>query len=403
MKPYRSLYAYPWDVLDTGVSHFVNDALAMGINSVTLATSYHAGKFLRPHARRGPKVIFPEDGVAYFDPALTRYGEIKPLQHSDPDIRGVLGSLLDDGRLQVHGWTVLLHNTRLGQLFPQYTARNVFGDGYPYSLCPMQDAVFNYALALCTDLTRQYPLKSIVLETPGWLPYAHGYHHEFSQVRGNAWLDAMLGLCFCRACTAQATQKGIAVESLQRRIAARIDAYLNGASDWDSIQANANLKKDVERDPDLAAFVSMRQTRVTQLVAAIRSAIPQTCQLAVIPTVQRPSALAWLEGSDLRALAAHADWLEMPFYEPTAETVIADATKTLQQVGNAGKIRAILRPGPPDLADGAELPAVLAGLDALGIREFAFYNYGLLRRDRLDALAATLSTFDARSLCNASS
>jgi hypothetical protein len=395
MKPYRSLYAYPWDVLDAGVSHFVDDVLAMGIHDVTLAMSYHAGKFLRPHARRGPKVIFPEDGVVYFEPALTRYGEIKPQPHSDPEIRGVLDDLLEDGRLRVHGWTVLLHNTRLGQLHPQFTAHNVFGDSYPYSLCPMHDEVFHYALTLSADLTRQYPLKSIVLETPGWLPYAHGYHHEFSQVRSNVWLDAMLGLCFCPACCAQAAQKGIAIESLQRRIAARIDACLTGPSDLSPDQAHVNLQKDMERDSDLAAFIAMRQTRVTQLVAAIRRALPQTCQLAVIPTVQRPSTLAWLEGSDLSALAANTDWLEMPFYEPTASRTIADASATLQQVKNASKLRAILRPGPPDLGDGAELNEAMDGLQKLGIRDFAFYNYGLLRRERLDALAGTLKTFDA--------
>jgi hypothetical protein len=398
MKPYRSLYAYPWDILDAGVSHFVDDALAMGMHDVTLATSYHAGKFLRPHARRGPKVIFPEDGVVYFEPALSRYGEIKPQQHSDPEIRGVLEGLLEDGRLRVHGWTVLLHNTRLGHLHPQFTARNVFGDGYPYSLCPMHDAVFHYALTLSADLARQYPLKSIVLETPGWLPYAHGYHHEFSQVRSNVWLDAMLGLCFCSACCTRATQKGIAAESLQRRIAARIDACLTGPVDLSADQARSNLQKDIERDTDLAAYIALRQARVTQLVTTIRGALPQTCQLAVIPTVQRPSALAWLEGSDLSALAANADWLEMPFYEPTATRTITDASATLQQVKNAGKLRAILRPGPPDLQDGAELKQALNGLDALGIREFAFYNYGLLRRERLDALAATLKTFDAEHL-----
>ena len=35
------------------------------------------------------------------------------------------------------------------------------------------------------------------------------------------------------------------------------------------------------------------------------------------------------------------------------------------------------------------------GLQKLGIRDFAFYNYGLLRRERLDALAGTLKTFDS--------
>ena len=66
-KPYRSLYTYAWDVLDIGVNAFVEQALSLGISDVSLATSYHAGKFIRPHAKHAPKVIFPEDGVVYFE------------------------------------------------------------------------------------------------------------------------------------------------------------------------------------------------------------------------------------------------------------------------------------------------------------------------------------------------
>jgi len=48
---YRSLYTYAWDIADVGVTQFVDEALAMGITDVTLATAYHAGNFIRPHAK----------------------------------------------------------------------------------------------------------------------------------------------------------------------------------------------------------------------------------------------------------------------------------------------------------------------------------------------------------------
>jgi hypothetical protein len=143
----------------------------------------------------------------YFEPQPALYGELKPLAHSDPAMRRVLPELVADAQLAVHAWTVLLHNSRLGALHPQYTAHNVFGDGYVYSLCPMHDAVFAYAVNLCRDIAAQ-GVHSLVLETPGWLPYAHGYHHEFAQVRSNVWLDTMLGLCFCDACMAAGRQHG---------------------------------------------------------------------------------------------------------------------------------------------------------------------------------------------------
>ena len=387
---YRSLYTYAWDIADIGVTQFIDDMLNMGITDVTVATAYHAGKFIRPHAKNPPRVIFPEDGVTYFDPDLQRYSEIQPEAHSDQNMRAVLPALLKDGRLKVHGWTVLLHNTRLGTEFPQYTVKNAFGDPYVYSLCPMQAAVFDYAVNLCADLSHQHALHSIVLETPGWQPYGHGYHHEFAQVASNPWLDNMLGMCFCDACKSAAKDKGIAIDALQTRVQNNISNYLALPADAQADQVASWTQSELLTDPDLLAYISMRQDRVTQLVSAIRKAIPSQCELAVIPTVQRPTAACWTEGSDLKALSEVADYIEIPFYEPSANRAIADAWESLRQIGNPQKIRAILRPGLPDLNQGADLAPAMKGIQALGITEFAFYNYGLLPQYQLDHLANTL-------------
>lgn len=387
---YQSLYTYAWDIADQGVGSFVDEALGMGIRDVTIATAYHAGKFIRPHAKQGPRVIFPEDGVTYFTPDLERYGEIKPLAHSDANMTTVVQDLLSDGRLGVHAWTVLLHNSRLGAAYPHYTAKNAFGDGYVYSLCPMHAEVFGYAVHLCADLGSQFAFKSIVLETPGWLPYGHGYHHEFAQVASNAWLDNLLGTCFCEACQTAAREKGIAIDALQERVRTAIDHYLRLPANAQSDQAQAWMQAELLSDADWLAYIEMRQQRVSDLVAAIRAAIPTDMKLAVIPTVQRPTAACWTEGSDLRALSDIADYLEIPFYEPNAQRAIADAWESLRQVAHPEKIRAILRPGLPDLNHGQEIAAAIDGIRALGIRDFAFYNYGLLPQDRLDHLAQVL-------------
>ena len=385
---YRSIYAYPWDVAARGVGAFVDEALERGLNGVTLAAAYHAGKFLRPQAAR---VVFPEDGVTYFEPSRA-YGALKPVPHSDPALRRVFAELARDGRLAVHAWTVLLHNTRLGSLHPACTVRNAFGDGYVYSLCPSHAEVFGYALTLALDAGAQ-GVQSLVLETPGWLPYAHGYHHEFAQLRSNVWLDTMLGLCFCDACKARARIVGIDGAALQARIAGRLRDYLQAPVDAQGTQADAWLAADLLEDTELSAYVRMRQSRVTELVAAIRAALPREVALSVIPTTQRPTAQSWIEGSDLAALASVADFIEVPFYEPDAARVLADAFDTLRRVGcsdAASRVRAILRPGPPDLGDGAQLPQAVAGLAAQGIRDFAFYNYGLLRSANLDAMGHVL-------------
>ena len=74
---YKAIYAYPWDIAEIGASSAVDRFLALGLDTVTITGSYHAGKFLRPHGKGG-KVYFPEDGTIYFKPDLSRYGAIKP-------------------------------------------------------------------------------------------------------------------------------------------------------------------------------------------------------------------------------------------------------------------------------------------------------------------------------------
>ena len=50
---YEAIYAYPWDVAEIGVSAAIDRFLALGLDTVTITGSYHAGKFLRPHGKSG--------------------------------------------------------------------------------------------------------------------------------------------------------------------------------------------------------------------------------------------------------------------------------------------------------------------------------------------------------------
>lgn len=201
----------------------------------------------------------------------------------------------------------------------------------------------------------------------------------------------MLGLCFCDACMAAGRQAGLDMSGLRSSICAAVERYLQAPVDATPVQAQAWLQADLLALPDLAPWLRLRQQRVTDLVRAIRAAVPAQVQLAVIATVQRRAASNWLEGMDLAALSKVADWIDVPFYETDAEAVASDAWDCIRRTGSSAKLRAILRPGPPDLGDGAQTASAITRLAQLGIQQLSFYNYGLLRPARLQALGVVLN------------
>jgi hypothetical protein len=122
--------------------------------------------------------------------------------------------------------------------------------------------------------------------------------------------------------------------------------------------------------------------------------VPEQTELAVIPTVQRPTAASWFEGSDLKRLAEVADVLEIPAYEPSAEAVAVDAGDVRRRAGADAKLNFILRPTYPDLADGAETVAAAKLFKDAGAAGIAFYNYGHMALGALDHVREALKVFD---------
>ena len=387
---YRAMYTYAWDLAESGVPAAAAELSARGINTITLAGSYHAGKFIRPRGRSG-KVHFPEDGAAYFRHDPKAYGEIQPQPSSLVTKQDVLRKLCESGGMATNAWLVLLHNTRLGVAHPQATVANAFGDRYIYSLCPSSPAAREYAVALCKDVTDHYPVSGISLETPGFLPYEHGFHHEFALMRQNVWFNNLMGLCFCDHCVDRAEAAGIDAKRLKAAVRDDVAAYLASDLDLPDDMAAAFWTNDTLLDADLSDFLRWRCTVVTSLVQAIRGAVRPDANVAVIPSVARPTGGAWYEGSDLRALAQAAGILEACFYEPEPARIRNDVWDVQRRLNGVGQLRGVLRPGFPDLATRQDVIDGVAALVAAGIHDIAFYNYGHLRQASLDWMGDALA------------
>ena len=53
---YKAIYSYAWDLAETGTGAAIDEFLELGLDTVTIAGSYHAGKFLRPHGKAGKEI-----------------------------------------------------------------------------------------------------------------------------------------------------------------------------------------------------------------------------------------------------------------------------------------------------------------------------------------------------------
>ena len=390
---YKAIYAYAWDIAEAGVPEAAVQFRALGLDTVTIAGSYHAGKFLRPHGKTG-KVYFPEDGTVYFKADHSRYGRIKPVANSLLAQRDIMRELTEVEALATNVWLVLLHNTLLGTAHPDSTVTNAFGDHYRYSLCPSAPEARAYAVGLARDVTQSYAVSGLSLETPGFMPYAHGFHHEFALNQPNLWLESQLGLCFCDHCVTGATAAGIPAASLKARVAKDISDYLASEVDFPSDMAEAFWLADTRTDGDLRAFLDWRCTVVTSLVAEIRATVRKDVTVAVIPSVARPTGGAWYEGSDLAALADAAGIIEACFYEPGAARVKADVYDVKRRLRGKGTLRGILRPAFPDFKSRSEFLAAAAALIEGGVSELAFYNWGHLRSANVQWIAQAMQLLE---------
>lgn len=386
---YRAIYTYAWDLAEAGVAAAADEFRSLGLDTVTMAGSYHAGKFLRPHGKAG-KVYFPEDGTVYFNADPSRYGAIKPVANGLLAKGDVLRDLTGSD-MQVNVWLVLLHNTRLGMAHPGSVVRNAFGDPYYYNLCPSAPGARAYAIGLARDVTESYPVAGISMEAPGFTPYAHGYHHEFALMKSNPWLENLLGLCFCDHCVAAAEETGIEAKRLKAQVATDVTDYLESDIDYPPDMAEAFWRADIVADGDLRRYLDFRNGVVTSLATEIRAAVRKDANVAVIPSVARPTGGAWYEGSDLAALGSAAGIIEACFYEPSAMRVKADLFDIRRRLrGTEAKLRGILRPSHPDLATKGEFLAAVEALRAGGVEELAFYNWGHLRRASLKWIGEAL-------------
>lgn len=390
-----SMWTYPWDIQDIGYETVERELMQRaGLDTISLATSYHAGRFLQP---RSPlrKAYFPEDGTIYFRPDATLW-EGLAIQPKLADVIEEGGDVLrelvrrrDRGGMKVSCWTVCLHNTRLGMLHPHAVTRNAFGDPNYYNLCPSHPDARAYVRLMVQDVSRSYRPDRIELESPSFMGFAHEYHHEKDGVGLTPEDDFLLSLCFCPSCLARSTKAGAdgeaarklvrqwIAESCERAVPARRfpdfpESGLDTFAPW----------------PELHAYLLWRFEPVTSLVEEIRAAADPATQVVIIDLKD-----GWLGGCDLAALGKVCDGAILCAYDMPPEGVTDLLKAGRVALGPDKFLGTGYRLFYPEMSDASALAAkVKPALEAgVGIN---FYNYGLVPAARLDwvrrALGATV-------------
>lgn len=390
--PEFSMWVYPWDIRADGIEETVKRCKEeFGLTSISLTCSYHSGKFLLPH-RDTVRVYMPEPGAIYFTPDLSLYAgtTLKPRVASlvtEGDVLEQTAIACGKHGLGLRAWTVATHGSHQGTEHPECLQVNAFGDRYPYTVCPSNPNVRGYVVALVRDLVSRGFFLAIDLESPGFALFTHWHHHELTGLSYGLYEELLMSLCFCEYCNARAKDRGIDVASLQRKVATSLLRRFNSDTYWPSA-ARDNLDELfslVISDPDMYEFLRVRNDTVTSLVDQVKKEAfaGSSTRLAVTATTfSKPSANAWLEGEDLRALAWVADEIIALAYFPELERVLADADFCLSLAKDPSQIvlgLSLLVEGTPSLEN------VLAKIRAAaerGVSKYSFYNYGFIGEGR---------------------
>ena len=381
-----SMWTYPWDIQDQGIDGSCADLRdRAGLNTVSLATSYHAGRFLQPRSP-GQKAYFPEDGTVYFTPdeKLWSGKEIVPLMAQNVTEHGdTLRALIDrrnDGGMKVSCWTVCLHNTRLGMQHPGHVTRNAFGNANYYNLCPSSPAARDYVVTLVEDVTTRYKPDMLELESPNFMGFAHEYHHEKDGVGMNEEDDFLLSLCFCDHCMARGGKAGVPMDKAKKTVAGFIaemcerEIPIKQFTDFPAMGIEA-----FKAFPALHGFLQWRTEPVTSLIAEIKQRADPETQIVLIDLKD-----GWLGGVDLEAVGKVCDGAILCCYFMPPEQIAGVITGGRLALGPDKYLGVGFRVFYPEVTSGDELTgrteaAIKAGADGIN-----FYNYGLIPQKRLD-------------------
>jgi hypothetical protein len=404
-----SIFAFATDLHDEGLETVLRNVEGRGgIGGITVAAAYHEGRDLFPHSP-ARKVRFLEGGALFFRPEAERYDGLRIQPHvsrlvEESDVVAELCTEAARRGLEVHAWTVFLHNDALAVRHPDCAPQNAFGDPYVTELCPANPDVREYVRALAGDIAR-LGVTSILSESLHYHPLEHGYAHERYFIELGPLSRFLLGLCFCDHCLAAAGRHGIDGEAVAGFAREELERVFSHAG-------REEPREDVTRDEvdslaggELRGYVEARAATVTTLAREAAEAAREAGASFTFmdlsgavkgyatgrPTGDAAPSIAWKLGVDVPATAAACGSLAAIGYAADPERLRFDLAAYGEVAGGA-ELSVALRPMAPDCDSPDNLAAKLRVARELGLERVHFYHYGFMRLETLDLVQEALRT-----------
>jgi hypothetical protein len=402
-----SIFAFATDLHDEGLATVLDNVeRRAGLGGITVAAAYHDGRDVFPHSPVR-KVRFLENGALFFRPDPGRYRglRIQPKVSELAREADVIAELCaESGRrsLEVHAWTVFLHNDALGVRYPDCAPRNAFGDPYVTDLCPANPDARAYVRALSADVAR-LGVTSILSESLHYHPLEHGYAHERYFIDLGPLSRYLLGLCFCEHCLAAADREGVDGDVVRSFVREELERVFARAG-------TEEPREDVSREEvaslaggELGRYLDARATTVASLAGEAAAAAREGGAAFTFmdlsgavkgyatgrPTGDAAPSIAWKLGVDPAAVAGACGSLAAIGYAADPERLRFDLGAYAAAAGGA-ELSVALRPMAPDCDSAENLAAKLRVVRELGLARVHLYHYGFMRLETLDLVQAAL-------------
>ncbi len=366
---HTTLWTYPWDLAEEDpkavAAKLKNE---IGLDGISLASAYHSFEMLRPRSTGKILLQIPRAAV-YFQPQADLYTSTSIQPHVSPlmgkgNWYASAAEATAAAGLDLIAWTVFLHNSHQAGAHPECAEVTCTGDVSTSRLCPANPNVRAYATGIARDLVQNYGISLLECESLSYGGFGHTHYHVKHGVELGPGGRFLLSLCFCDSCCAEAKKRGLDPTALSQAAQTHLRRAL--ASGHAVPESPEEL---IERTPDLASFVRMREEIVASLVREVRET--------------GPISFIWMgnphtAGFNRKEIAGIADYSEILSYTPDADRTARTVQDLVPDLPSPAHLIVGLQAYLPASPDAETLAKNLKRASSLGVRRFSFYNFGIM-------------------------